>query len=279
MALLIRFFLVIFLLHCSTLVRASSDDVNFKFSGKPVYIQSEEIEDDRKKDKWSGRLGLGLEIAPKFRGANEHDLSLSVDFKASYNDRIFIENNKVGILVHKGKLLRAGVLGRATLGRKDEYVAAELGGLEDVSDAFELGLFAGTSLYKLFLTGEAYFDVSGVHDGFSVELEGGYTFELNSKLTLTPIIGAIWGSQNYMNTYFGVREGESELFGPFQAKGGLYETYIETSLEQRLGKRWILKASARVSELHGSASQSPIVRGEVGSDSQLSTFMGVVWLF
>ncbi len=256
-----------------------ASDVDFKFSGKPVYIQSEDIEDDRKKDNWSGRLGVGFEIRPEFLGSDEHQLDLSLDFKASYKDTVFLENNKIGLLLHKGKLLRAGVLGRAVLGRRDDYVAADLAGIADVPEAFELGLFAGTSLYKLFITGEMYFDVSGVHKGFSAELEGGYTFELNSQLTVTPIIGAVWGSNDYMNTYFGVKEGESDRFEPYQPNGGLYELYVETALEQRLSKRWILKASARLSDLRGNAARSPIIRGDGGSNSQLSTFLAAVWLF
>lgn len=257
----------------------AASDVDFKFSGKPIYIQSEDIEEDRKKDKWSGRLGLGFEIRPQFLGSDEHQLDLALDFKASYNERIFFENNKVGVLLHKGKLLRAGVLGRAVLGRRDDYVAADLAGLEDVADAFEIGIFAGTSLYKLFLTGELYFDASGVHNGVSGELEGGYTFELSSNLTLTPILGAVWGSSGYMETYFGVGEGESPVFAPYKPDGGLYELYVEAALEQRLSKRWVLKASARISDLRGEAEKSPIIRGAGGSDSQLSTFVAAVWLF
>ncbi len=256
-----------------------ADDVDFRFSGKPIYIQSEDIEEDRKKDNWSGRLGVGLEIRPQFLGSDEHQLDLSLDFKASYKERIFIENNKVGALLHKGKLLRAGVLARAVLGRRNDYVAADLAGLDDVDEAFEIGIFAGTSLYKLFLTGELYFDVSGVHNGFSAELEGGYTYELNSELTLTPIIGAVWGSSKYMQTYFGVEQGESVVFEAYKPDGGLYELYLEAALEQRLSKRWILKASARLSDLRGNAARSPIVRGSDGSNSQLSTFVAAVWLF
>lgn len=258
---------------------ALGGDVDFKFSGKPIYIQSEDIEEDRKKDNWSGRLGIGLELRPEFVGSYEHTVDLGLDFKASYKERIFIENNKIGALLHKGKLLRAGILGRAVLGRQDGYVAANLGGLPDVGEAFELGVFAGTSLYKLFLTGEVYFDVSDVHNGFSAELEGGYTFELNSKLTLTPIFGAVWGSSKYMQTYFGVEEGASRLFDSYRPGGGLSELYLEAALEQRLSKRWILKASARLSELQGNAARSPIIRGEGGSTSQLSTFVAAVWLF
>lgn len=255
------------------------DDGNFKYSGKPIYIQSEEIEDERKKDNWSGRLGIGMKIAPDFLGSEAHAVAAAFDFKASYKDLVFIENNKIGSILYRHRLLRAGIIGRASLGRFDDLVLADLQGLPDVGDAFEVGVFAGTSLYKLFLSGEAYFDVSGVHSGTTVEVEAGYTYEFNSKFTVTPILGAVWGSDNYLQTHFGVDEGLNSSFEPYQAEAGFYEVYGEIAMEHRLSKKWLLKGSMRFSDLVGSASQSPIVRSDNGSTDQLSAFFAVVWLF
>jgi len=258
---------------------AVAADVDFKYSGKPIYIQSEEIEDERKKDNWSGRLGLGLQIAPNFLGSADHSLKAALDFKASYKDIIFIENNKIGSIFYKQRLLRAGIIGRASLGRLDDHRRADLQDIPMVGDAFEIGVFAGTSLYKLFLSGEVYFDVSGVHGGSTMELEAGYTYELNSQLTFTPILGTIWGSKDYMQTYFGVDPGASTSLEPYRAGAGFYEFYAEAAMEQRLGKKWLLKGSLRLSDLAGSAANSPIVRSENGSTAQLSAFFAVVWLF
>lgn len=258
---------------------AHASEPDFKFSGKPIYIQSEEIEDERKKDNWSGRLGVGLRIAPDFLGASQHTMTTAYDFKASYKDLIFIENNKIGSILYRGRLLRAGVIGRASLGRRDDLVLTDLQGLPDVDEAFEVGVFAGTSLYKLFLSAEAYFDVSSVHKGANVEIEAGYTYEFNSKFTATPVLGALWGSDGYMQTYFGVDDGASTSFEPYRASAGFYEYYAEVAMEYRLGKKWLLKGSVRLSDLVGSAEHSPIVSSENGSTDQMSAFFAVVWLF
>lgn len=258
---------------------SSAQDVNLKYSGKPIYIQSEEIEDERKKDNWSGRLGIGLQIAPDFLGSSDHTLTGALDFKASYKDIIFIENNKIGSILYKKRLLRAGIIGRASLGRRNDLVLADLQGLRDVDEAFEVGIFAGTSLYKLFLSAEAYFDVSGVHNGANVEAEIGYTYEFNSKFTVSPILGAVWGSDDYMQTYFGVDDAAGTSFEPYKAGGGFYEMYAEVAMEHRLSKNWLVKGSMRFSDLVGSAAKSPIVRSDDGSTDQLSAFFAVVWLF
>jgi len=264
---------------CVAAIPVAAKDVDFKYSGQPIYIQSEEIEDERKKDNWSGRLGIGLQIAPDFLGSSEHTLTSAVDFKASYKDIIFIENNKIGSILYKKRLLRAGIIGRASLGRRNDLVLADLQGLPDVNEAFEVGVFAGTSLYKLFLSAEAYFDVSGVHNGANVELEAGYTYEFNSKFTVAPILGAVWGSGDYMQTYFGVDDAVGTSFEPYRASAGFYEVYAEIAMEHRLSKNWLVKGSMRFSDLVGSAENSPIVRSDDGSTDQLSAIFAVVWLF
>jgi outer membrane scaffolding protein for murein synthesis (MipA/OmpV family) len=254
-------------------------DVDFKFSGKPVYIQSDEVEDERKKDNWSGRLGIGLSIAPDFLGSASHTAATALDFKGSYKDLIFVENNKIGSILYRHRLLRAGIIGRASFGRRNDLIRPDLGGLKDVKEAFEVGIFAGTSLYKLFLSTEAYFDVSGVHGGATFEIEGGYTYEFSSKFTVTPILGAVWGSDKYMQTYFGVDTAASTSLEPYRASAGFYEYYAELAMEYRLSKKWLIKGSIRGSDLVGSAAVSPIVNSDNGSTDQLSAFFAVVWLF
>jgi outer membrane protein len=254
-------------------------DIDLKYSGKPIYIQSDEIEDDRKKDSWSGRLGLGVQMAPDFLGSSNHSITDALDFKGSYKDLIFIENNKIGSVLYKHRMLRAGIIGRASLGRRDDLVLADLSGLPDVNEAFEVGAFAATSLYKLFVAGEVYWDVSSVHGGASAEIEAGYTYEFNSNLTVTPVVGAVWGSSDYMQAHFGVDDNSGSGFEAYNASAGFYEYFLEFAAEQRLSKKWLVKTSLRFSDLVGSAAKSPIVRSESGDTNQLSAFFAVVWLF
>jgi len=271
------------LMGCAALIyggtAAAAQDVDFKFSGKPIYIQSEEIEEDRKKDNWSGRLGIGLQAGPKFLGSSSSSFTPAFDFKASYKDLIFIENNKIGSILYRHRLLRAGVIGRLSFGRSDNLRLTELQALPSVGDAFEIGIFAGTSLYKLFLSGELYFDVSGVHRGAVAEFEAGYTYEFNSKLTVTPILGTKWGSRGYMQTNFGLDDSASTSLEPYRASAGFYEVYAELAAEQRLSKNWLLKGSVRAANLVGGAAGSPIIGSEDGARGQLSAFFAVVWLF
>lgn len=252
--------------------------VDLDGSGLPVYIESLEIEDDRKKDNWSGSLSLGLSLAPDFLGADSHTITSALQLKASYKDTLFIDNNTIGAVLHTSRFLRTGAVARWNMGRDDDEPLRRALGAEAVGDTVEVGLFAATSLYKLFLAGEVYKGVSGVHRGVNFELEGGYTFELNSAFKVSPILGMKWGSGKFNQTFFGI-EDEGGALPVYQATSGTYEIYGEVSAEHRLGKNWLVKGVVRLAQLQGSAARSPIVNSDIGNRYQLSSYLGVVWLF
>lgn len=274
-----------FLLFTAVLsAQLCAQDISLGQAGKPVYLEpeylvSEELEEGRAPDHWRGRFGLGVQVSPDFLGARDHTLDLAVDLKLSYRDTIFIENNKLGIILHKGHLLRAGLISRTEFGRRDDIFRQDIPGLPSVGEAFEIGAFASTSFYKLFLSAEYYTDVSGVHGGAMLEAELGYTFEFNSKLKITPVLGARWGSNDYMQTYFGVPEMENQVYGPYQPNGGLYEWYAEVAGEHRISNKWLVKAGLRMADLVGPAQNSPIIRSEKGSTQQISAVVALVYLF
>lgn len=255
-----------------------ANDVDANRGGRPIYIDADEFEDDRKRDNWAGQLGFGLSAAPRFIGADEHLASLGFDFRLSYKDRFFIENNRVGLVLHRSRFLRSGVIGRWNLGRIDNGNLNAFSAIPEVDEAFELGAFAATSFYKLFLATEVYFGASSSLKGASFEVEAGYTFEPDSEWRITPIVGAVWGSSDYVDTFFGV-PADNPDFEAYNPSGGFYETYVELATERRLGKNWLLKGNFRFSELLNDAADSPIVLSAEGSRDQLEAFVGIVWLF
>lgn len=255
-----------------------ANDVDASFGGKPIYIQADEFDDARKADSWAGQIGFGMSVAPRFVGADEHVASVGFDVKISYKDTIFLENNRIGALLYKNRFVRAGAIARWNLGRIDNGSLSLLDTIPEIDDAFELGAFAATSLYKLFLTTEIYFGATDKFNGTTVEVEAGYTFEPDSNWRVTPILGAVWSSSDFLNTFYGVEEGNPDL-PAFRPGGGLNEAYVELATERRFGENWLFKGSFRFSELLGDAANSPIVRSSAGSRDQLQAFVGVVWLF
>ncbi len=101
---------------------------------------------------------------------------------------------------------------------------------------------------------------------------------MNSALKLTPIAGVNWGSRKFQQSFFGVGS-DNVNFEPFQAQAGIYEIFIEGAAEQRLGENWLIKATARISDLQNSAANNPIVKGPNGSRTSFTGFLGLVWMF
>ncbi|WP_417450237.1 MipA/OmpV family protein [Kordiimonas sp.] len=244
-------------------------------SGQPVYIESVPVDDERRRDDWVGQLGVGLNLSPDFLGAGAQEYSLRADIRLNYKDTFFLENNKIGAVLTSRRFLRAGVIARVQDGRRADLSRAGIAPADAVDDALELGIFAGTSVYKLFLSGEAYWGVSGVHGGMSLEFEAGYLFELNSSFKLVPLIGISIGSPDYMDAYFGVGPNHASL-AAYKPSGGIYELHAELSAEHRIAKNWLLKGSLRASKLKDKAYASPFARD---SRAQARAFLGVVWLF
>lgn len=266
-------FLLVVLAGVSRSVLAQ--EVDMTRSGQPVYIESVPVDDERRRDDWVGQLGLGLIMSPDFLGGGAHDFNLRADVRFTYKDTFFLENNKFGAVLTSRRFLRAGVIGRIQGGRRDDLVRRGLSEADDIDDTFELGVFAGTSLYKLFLSAEAYWGVSGGSRGMNLEIEAGYLFELNSEFKLVPLLGVSVGSRDYMKAYFGVPAGH-EQYAPYKPDGGIYDVHAELSLEQRLAKDWLLKGSVRLSKLKDNAFASPFARED---RVQARAFAGVVWLF
>lgn len=275
---MIRAFALILLAAFAVSVGVRANDVDANRGGRPIYIEADEFEDDRKRDSWAGQLGFGLSAAPRFIGADEHLASLGFDLRLSYKDRFFIENNRVGAVLYRSRFLRSGIIGRWNLGRIDNGNLNAFTTIAEVDEAFEVGAFAATSFYKLFLSTEVYFGASDSLKGASFEVEAGYTFEPDSEWRITPIIGAVWASSDYIDTFFGVPDGTPD-FEAYNPSAGFYETYVELATERRLGKNWLLKGNFRFSELLNEAADSPIVRSSEGSSGQLEAFVGIVWLF
>ncbi|WP_262691389.1 MipA/OmpV family protein [Kordiimonas aestuarii] len=266
---------LIFLTLTSTLPARAGQSVDLNRSGQPVYIESVPVDDERRKDSWVGQLGVGLNLSPDFLGAGAHEVTTAVDLRLSYKDTFFLENNKIGAVVTSRRFLRAGIIARLQDGRRDDLSRAGIAKSDALSDAVEIGVFAGTSFYKLFLSAEAYWGVGSVHGGMSMELEAGYLFELNSSFKLVPVIGMSIGSRDYLQAYYGVGA-DHPTYTAYHPSGGAYEVHAELSAEHRLAKNWLVKGSLRASKLKDNAFDSPFARE---SRAQLRAFLGLVWLF
>ncbi len=247
-------------------------DVRSNPTGPPIYVKAVELNLEDRGSNWHGRYGAGIALVPEFPGANSNTLDLDLDLKLFWKNTFFIENGTMGVIAFNNRIWRAGALLRGVQGRRVRNLPEALKGLGKIDDRLDGGVFVGMSLYKTYLTGEFFTDLSDVTNGETFNLEGGYTMELSRKMRLVPFVRLKWGSGQHLQQFFGVNTAQSLATGldPYHAKMSLYESIAGLVFENDLGKNWRLGASAHMGFLHGAAGNSPITRSQYGSHGQLT---------
>jgi outer membrane scaffolding protein for murein synthesis (MipA/OmpV family) len=267
----LRSLTIVFLINVCV-APAAYADVRTSPIGPPIYIKATELDLGEKDDKWHGRYGVGLALVPEFAGSDGYALDIDLDLKLFWKNTFFFENGTLGLITFNNRIWRAGVMLRGVDGRRRRNLPVPLQGLGKIDVRLDGGAFVGMSLYKFYLTGEVFTDLSGVTSGQTFNLEGGYTKELSRKARLVPYVRLKWGSNAHMQSFFGVTPAQSAATGltAFRAHAGLYESAIGAIFENDLSQHWRLGASANLGLLSGAASNSPITRSRFGSRGQYS---------
>lgn len=166
------------------------------------------------------------------------------------------------------------------IGKRDASKSNELKGMKDVDWALEAGL--GISYRYDWIRGfaeirQGFNGYSGQVAQFGIDLIGNPTEEL--ELRFGPRAG--WGSENYMETYFGITSKEaarSPLYNDaYKADAGFNTVGLAGSATYDLTERWKLHGLAGWDRLVGDAGDSPLVKA--GSENQFYGGAGLTYRF
>ncbi|KIT15428.1 MipA/OmpV family protein [Jannaschia aquimarina] len=162
------------------------------------------------------------------------------------------------------------------IGKRDDDDSDELAGLDDVDASLELGagLRYATRDWQVF--GNVRYGVIG-HESFVGELGADAFLRPSDRLTLRLGPRALFGSDEYVDTYFGVtpEEAAASAFDAYDPDSGLVSTGVELGAGYRFNDTWGLDAAVRYERLRGDAADSPIVQ----DDDQVSARIGVTRRF
>lgn len=260
---------------------ASAFDVRSNITGPPIYIKAVELDLGNRQSAWHGRYGAGLALAPKYPGSGEHAVDVDLDLKLFWKNTLFFENGTIGVIALKNRIWRAGVLMRGVPGRRHDKLPTAIQGLGKIGVRLDGGVFVGMSLYKTYLTGEFFTDLSDVTKGQTLNLETGYTVELSRQARLVPYVRLKWGSAQHLQAFFGVNAQQAASTGlaRFTTRPSLYESAFGVLFENDLGENWRLGTSANLAILDGSAGKSPITKSQFGSQRQFTLRVKLVKVF
>lgn len=225
-------------------------------------------------------LGGGVDVGPRYSGSDKIRVSAAQVVDYSMANGFFIGTTRgIGYGNNVGNLDYSAALSYRT-GRKDKDVSSD--SISSGSDELRgMGEIKGSAIvipglgYKvtdwLNLQLQAEVPVSerengeAVHFGLSSPL---YTSPTNA---VTLALTGSWGSDKYMQTYYGVNAAQSAAsgFAQHDAGAGIYAWSMNLDWTHKLTSRWSVLASAGVTQLTGDAGDSPIVHRKTSPTGSL----------
>jgi outer membrane scaffolding protein for murein synthesis (MipA/OmpV family) len=145
--------------------------------------------------------------------------------------------------------------------------SGELEGLADIDQTLEIGLGFGYDAEYARAFADARYGFGG-SSAWAGEVGADALFRPSDTVIVNFGPRAAWGSSNFMQTYFGVSEGESTASGldSYDPEGGFYAVGVEFGARYQFSPAWGVEGRATYDYLVGDAGDSPITG--VGSRDQ-----------
>lgn len=216
-------------------------------------------------------VGGGVDVAPRYSGSGENRVSTALLLDYSMRHGFFASSTRgLGYGNSLGNVDYSAALSYRT-GRKDHDVDSDA--MSDGSDHLRgMGNVKGSALgvvglgYKLtnWLSAQLQADVplSRRDNGAALHFGIVSPFYHSPKNSVTMALTSSWGTDDYMQTYYGVSATQSAASGfkPYNAGSGIYAYSLNLNWTHNISDRWSVIADAGYTQLTGDARNSPIVQ-------------------
>lgn len=225
-------------------------------------------------------LGGGVDVAPRYSGSDKSRVGAAQVVDYAMENGFFISSTRgVGYGNNIGNLDYSAAVSYRT-GRKDKDVSSD--SISSGSDYLRgMGDIKGSAIvvpglgYKvtdwLHLQLQAEVPVSERDNGEAVHFGVISPLYTSPKNEVTLALTSSWGSDKYMQTYYGVSAAQSAAsgFARHDAGAGIYAYSLNLDWTHRLTSRWSVLASAGATQLTGDAADSPIVQRKTSPTGSL----------
>lgn len=217
---------------------------------------------------WAGKyvVGLGAGMAPDYEGSEDYNAVPALMFKGNYDSgRYFsLQGTNFKLNVIPSNTFSFGPVLNYRMER-DDVDNDQVDAMDKIDSSFEAGAFGAYNIDNFMLGLEVVTDVSDEHDGTLVKAIVGYKWQAMPKLMITPTIFTTYADDDYMDTYFGVNDGNrgsSTLLPNYEADGGMKDFGINISAHYTPWQHWGVMGLLSYSSLLNDAKDSPIVDDE-----------------
>lgn len=232
------------------------------------------------KEDYRVRVGLGAQLRPEFKGADDHEVAPLFDIDIARGDKPFrfeAPDDSFGLRLVSGDTFAAGPVVNIEGKRKESDVGAPVG---KVPTTVEAGAFAEYLVGENFrLRGELRKGIGG-HKGFVGSVGADYIARDGDKYVFSVGPRLLFSDGRYQRAYFGVDPEVSiqAVLPTYRPDGGIHAVALASGLSYQFDPRFGLFGFARYERLVGDAADSPIVE-RFGSRNQLSGGLGLSYTF
>ena len=226
-------------------------------------------------------IGGGIGIAPEYEGSDDYG-AVPIPFaKAVWSNGMFFELKGVTARANliPSKVWRLGPVYNYRAERKN-VDNKDVDRMKDISDANELGAFAGFDYQNWFVSLEFLMDVGNAYEGWYSTLKGGYKWPISSDWTFVVGAHTTYANEDYMETYFGVdaKNVGASGFKFYDPDSGFKDVGLDLAVTYKITSSWSTQAVGSYSLLVGDADDdSPVVNA--GSEGQFMGGLLVVYSF
>jgi outer membrane protein len=216
-------------------------------------------------------VGIGGGMLPDYIGSDDYTGGAAPFFKwtpekTEYYAMLIATQLYVNVANHP--TFRFGPTINYRFGRDDDVDDDFVKEMEEIDGTIEAGAFVGyewrdsqNPLHRWGVTLDFLADVGGEYKGYLASLSARYWYPVAKMIDIGLAVGTTYGSDNYMDTYFGVSERDSEASGlsAFDAEDGFREVRVIPAVVMHFSPQWHAGIGVRYSRLLDDAEDSPIV--------------------
>lgn len=241
---------------------AQSEDADNEKTRASKSSQSASAEDD-----WQVMAGLGVGIAPEYRGADSY-AAIPLPYFSVSKGRFFADILRgIGWKVIQTENWTLAPTISYARGRDNE---GAISAFDDVSDSAMAGVLLNWQSGHWELDSDLATPVTGDLEGWRLRSYVRYRARITERLSYAIGPGATWADSDWNDSLYGVSAADAARSGldAYRADDSHFRTSLNGRLSYYLTRKLNVSLIARYSRLYGDAADSPIVK-DVGDANQL----------
>jgi outer membrane scaffolding protein for murein synthesis (MipA/OmpV family) len=237
-------------------------------------------------------VGLGVGVVPDYSGSADQTAGIAPYGRYLFSGQRYVQllGTELTVNLLDNQRWRVGPLLRYRFSRNDDVDDEVVKQMRPISDTTEAGLFiaykmplSANPLHQLSFTADVAADTGDTYDGVTGSVRVNYFHPFTERLLGNIGLGVAYGSNGFVETYYGVTGSDIALFPslhgkPYKPSGGVTGVRIPFGLTTPLSRQWMLSGGGRYERLVGDVEDSPVVEDR-GNANQWIFGVGAAYLF